>query len=135
MKNIAVIAHDKMKPLMVKFLIERKDWIPDVSFMATGRTAEFMEKEGLKVIHLSPGKYGGYRQIIDKINSKEVDIVIFFRDVNVIDHHEDIASLMTACIGNDIPYAVNFSSAELVILGLLRKETSEKFLRMQQNQG
>ena len=72
--------------------------------------------------------------IIDKINKREIDIVIFFRDVDVIDHHDDLNDLMIACIGNNIPYAVNPASAELVILGLLRKETSEKYIKKKQQE-
>ncbi len=127
MKNIAILAHDDLKPLMVDFLTERRDWIPDVSFIATGRTAEFIEKAGIAVKHLSPGKTGGYRQIIDKIYAKEIDIVIFFRDADVTDHHDDISELMYACVKSNIPFAANFVSAELLILGLMRKETAEKY--------
>jgi len=127
MKNIAVLAHDKLKPLMVDFLTERRGWIPDVLLLATGRTAEFLEKEGIEVKHLSPGVTGGYRQIIDKIYAKEIDIVIFFRDADVADHHDDIADLMYACVKGNIPFAANFVSAELLILGLMRKETAEKY--------
>ena len=127
MKNIAIIAHDKLKPLMVDFINERKTWIPDISFIATGRTAEFVEKAGIKVKHLSPGKTGGYRQIIDKIYAGEIDIVIFFRDADVDDHHDDISELMYACVKENIPFASNFVSAELLILGLMRKEVAEKY--------
>ena len=129
MNNIAIIAHDSLKTSMVKFIVERENWIPDVSFLATGRTAEFLEEEGVEVMHLSPGQYGGYNQIIEKIDNKEIDIVIFFRDIEVTDHHEDINNLMNTCIKNNIPYAVNFASAELLILGLLRKETADKYIK------
>ncbi len=126
MKNIAILAHDKMKTKMVKFLKERETWIPGVNLLATGRTAEFVEKEGIKVEHLSQGEYGGYNQIIEKINTKEIDIVIFFRDPVVNDHHEDIKNLMFACNKSNIPFATNYASAELLILGLIKKEASSR---------
>ncbi len=127
MKNIAIIAHDKLKPLMVDFIKDRKGWIPDVKLLATGRTAEFLENAGIDVEHLSPGKTGGYRQIIDKIYAGQIDIVIFFRDADVADHHDDIADLMYACVKSNIPFASNFVSAELLILGLMRKEVADKY--------
>jgi methylglyoxal synthase len=128
MKNIVVIAHDKKKPELARFLIEREEWVQGVNFVATGRTAEFIESNGIKVKHMSPGCYGGYNQITDMILKKEVDIVIFFRDPVVKEqYHEDIQRLLDECDNHDIPLATNYSSAELLILGQIRKETAEKF--------
>lgn len=129
MKNIAILSHDKLKPLMVQFLENHKNWIPGVNLIATGRTAEFVESNGVSVEHLSPGRYGGYRQIIDKIKNKEIDIVIFFRDPNVVDHHDDIKNLMFTCNNENIPFATNPASAELLILGLIKLEASERAKR------
>ena len=126
MKNIAILAHDKMKPQMAEFLIERKDWIPGVNLLATGRTAEFVEKEGITVKHLSPGESGGYNQISEMIANKEIDIVIFFRDPVVNIHHEDIKNLMFICNSSNIPFATNYASAELLILGLIKMEAAER---------
>ncbi|MEA3443815.1 MAG: methylglyoxal synthase [Bacteroidota bacterium] len=126
MKNIAILAHDKMKPKMVEFLNLHKDWIPGVNMLATGRTAEYVEKHGIDVKHLSPGESGGYNQIEEMIARKEVDIVIFFRDPSVNDHHEDIKNLMFACNSSDIPFATNYASAKLLILGLIKMEATER---------
>jgi methylglyoxal synthase len=126
MKNIAILAHDNMKPKMVEFLQSHSDWIPGVNLLATGRTAEFVEKNGINVQHLSPGEYGGYNQIKDMIAKKEIDIVIFFRDPVVNVHHEDIKNLMFTCNSEDIPFATNYATAELLILGLIKKEASAR---------
>ncbi len=129
MKNIAILAHDKMKPKMVEFLENHKDWIPGVNLLATGRTAEFIEKSGVKVEHLSQGRYGGYKQIIEKIKNKDIDIVIFLRDPEVSEHHEDIKQLMFTCNDQNIPFATNQASAELLILGLLKLESAKRSIR------
>ena len=126
MKNIAILAHDNMKPRMVEFLESHKDWIPGVKMVATGRTAEFVEKHGIEVKHLSQGEYGGYNQIREMIENKEIDIVIFFRDPVVNVHHEDIKNLMFACNSHNIPFATNYATAELLILGLIKLEASER---------
>ena len=127
MKNIVVIAHDVKKPEMVQFLNERKDWIYGVNLIATGRTAEYIESQGIKVEHLSPGKSGGYNEITERIKRKEIDIVIFFRDPLIkVGHHEDIQSLLEASNMYNIPLATNYASAELLILGFIKKEDYER---------
>jgi methylglyoxal synthase len=128
MKNIVIIAHDAKKPEMVQFLNERKDWIDGVNLVATGRTAEYVESNSIEVRHMSPGKYGGYNEITEMIKDGEIDIVIFFRDPNVKQpHHEDIQELLDQCDKNYIALATNKSSAELVILGLIKKEDYERY--------
>ena len=130
MKNIAVIAHDAKKPELVRFLDEHKEWISGVNLLATGRTAEFIESQGIHCSHLSPGTSGGYNQITEMIGRKEIDIVIFLRDHKVVQqHHEDIRYLLEACNTNNIPLATNYASAELIILGLIKKEAVERVQR------
>ena len=127
MKNIVIIAHDAKKPEMVKFLNEHKDWIFGVNLIATGRTAEFVESNEIRVEHLSPGKSGGYIEITERIKKKEIDIVIFLRDPFIkVGHHEDIQNLLEACNANNIPLATNYASAQLIILGLIKKEDYER---------
>jgi methylglyoxal synthase len=127
MKNIVIIAHDTKKPEMVRFLKERTDWLTGVNLIATGRTAEFVEKDGIKVQHLSPGKSGGYIQITEMIRNGEIDLVIFLRDHQIFQpHHEDIRSLLETCNMKNIPLATNYASAELLILGYIKKEASER---------
>lgn len=132
MKNIVIIAHDIKKPEMVQFLNDRREWIHGVNLIATGRTAEFVESQGIKVHHLSPGKSGGYLEITDMIKRKEVDIVIFLRDPLIkVGHHEDIQGLLEACNLYNIPLATNYATAELVILGQIKKEDYERRKNME----
>jgi len=127
MKNIVIIAHDAKKQEMVQFLKEREEWIYGVNLLATGRTAEFVEKENISVRHLSPGKSGGYNEITEMIKGEKVDIVIFLRDPKVKQtHHSDIQLLLEACNIYNIPLATNYASAELLILGLIKKEDYER---------
>lgn len=127
MKNIVIIAHDVKKPEMVEFLNEHKEWIYGVNLIATGRTAEYVESNGIQVEHLSPGQSGGYEEITKRIKSKEIDIVIFLRDPFLkVGHHEDIQNLLEACNHNNIPLATNAATAQLVILGQIKKEDYER---------
>lgn len=127
MKNIVIIAHDAKKQELVKFLSERLEWLRGVNLIATGRTAEFVESQGISCKHMSPGQSGGYIQITDMIEKGEVDIVIFLRDSKLVQkHHEDIRKLLETCNINNIPLATNYATAELVILGLIKKEAAER---------
>jgi methylglyoxal synthase len=120
-RNIAIIAHDQKKPTMVEFLKERREWIDTVSLLATGRTAEFIEREGIEIRHMSRGRSGGYREIIEMIRQKEVDMVFFFMDPDVErPFHEDMEELLDICVNQNVPLALNPSSAELLILGMIR---------------
>ncbi len=127
MKNIVVIAHDAKKPELARFLSERTEWLRGVNLLATGRTAEYLKENSIDCEHLNPGGSGGYRQITQMIADGKVDIVIFLRDHRVVQpHHEDIRLLLETCNVHNIPLATNYASAELLILGLIRKEASER---------
>jgi methylglyoxal synthase len=128
-RNIVVMAHDKKKPELLEFLKEREEWLWGRTLIATGRSAEFLEQGNFKIPlkHLSPGKSGGYQQITEMIRSGEVDLVIFLRDHEVKQqHHEDIRHLLESCNVQNIPLATNVASAELLIIGLIRKEAAAK---------
>lgn len=128
-KNIVVIAHDRKKPVLKKFLQEREQWLTGRTIIATGRTAEFIEgtESRLKIEHLSQGRSGGYNQITELIRQQKVQLVFFFHDPEVdYAYHPDIRALMDACIEQNVAIALNGRSAELLIIGLIRMELSEK---------
>ncbi len=124
MRNIAVIAHDKKKPALVDLLKEVEDGLWQRTILATGRTAEFLEKGDFKVPvnHMSPGKSGGYMEITDMIREGKVDIVIFLRDHEVTHNHEDIQNLLIECNKGNVPLATNPASAKLLLMGLIHLE-------------
>jgi methylglyoxal synthase len=129
MKNIAILAHDKMKPLMAEFIKEREEWLWGRVLVATGRSASFLEEANFKVPiqHMKPGQSGGYEEITDMVRKNEMALVLFFVDPDVKEkHHPDIENLIDACIRHNVPLATNTAGAELLILGLIRKEASER---------
>lgn len=130
MNNIVVIAHDAKKPELVEFIEQRLDWFKGINLIATGRTAEFIESQGLTCRHMSPGRSGGYIQITQLIEEDKVDMVIFLHDHKVVQKpHEDIRKLLEVCTIKNIPLATNYASAELLILGLLKKQSIERSQR------
>jgi len=122
------MAHNSRKPDLATFLKERENWLWGRTLIATGRSAEFLETHDFKlpIIHLSPGKSGGYEQITEMVRHQKVDLVVFFQDVEVKEHHEDIRNLLDACNTANIPLATNPASADLMIIGIIRKQASER---------
>ncbi len=127
MKNIAVISHDAKKPFLAEFFKVHLKWISGVNIISTGRTAEYLETNNIKVKHLSQGEYGGYNQMTELIKNGEIDLVIFFIDSSVEQpHHEDIKLLIDTCVSKNIPLGTNYASAELLIIGLIKKDIASK---------
>ena len=66
-------------------------------------------------------------EIIEMIKMKEVSIVFFFRDANIVQpYHEDINQLLNTCDLENIPLSTNQAGAELLIIGKIRMEASEQ---------
>lgn len=119
--NIALIAHDNKKELMVDLCIAYKAILQQHSLYATGTTASFInDGAGLPVYGFSPG-LGGTQQIAARVSLNEMDIVIFLRDpVSPREYEPDINSLLRLCDINNIPFATNIATAEVLIKGLER---------------
>lgn len=119
---IALIAHDNKKELMVDLCIAYKAILQQHSLYATGTTASFIsEGTGLPVYKLSPGPQGGAQQIAARVSLNEIDMVIFLRDpVSPREYEPDISFLLRLCDVNNIPFATNIATAEMLIKGLDR---------------
>ncbi|MGB9678701.1 MAG: methylglyoxal synthase [Thermoanaerobacteraceae bacterium] len=118
--NVALIAHDKKKDLMVNFSIAYKDILSKCNIFATGHTGSLVsEATGLKVHRFLPGPMGGDQQIGAMIAENKMDLVIFLRDPLTVQPHEpDILALLRVCDVHGIPLATNLASAEVLIKGL-----------------
>ncbi|MBR5520130.1 MAG: methylglyoxal synthase [Clostridia bacterium] len=120
--NIALIAHDKKKELMVQICIAYCGILSKHSIFATETTGKLVaEATGLKVHRFLSGAQGGDQQIGARIVYDEIDLVLFFRDpltpgINEPDVHE----LIRLCDLHNVPIATNVATAEVLILGLSR---------------
>ena len=120
--NIALIAHDKKKELMVQFCIAYKGILSKHNLCATGTTGGLVnEATGLEVHRFLSGPQGGDQQIGARIAYDEIDLVLFFRDPLTAQPHEpDVSALFRLCDVHNIPLATNLASAELLIKSLDR---------------
>lgn len=92
--NIALIAHDKKKELMVQFCIAYSGILSKHSLYATGTTGKMIiENTGLNVYRFLSGPQGGDQQIGARIAYNEIDLVLFFRDpLNAEGYEPDVFS-------------------------------------------
>ena len=120
--NIACIAHDKKKELMVQFCIAYKGIFEKHSLFATDNTGKMItENTGLNVYRFLSGSQGGDQQIGARVAYNEIDLVLFFRDPITPETYEpDVLSLLKLCDMHNIPVATNLATAEVLIRGLER---------------
>ena len=120
--NIALIAHDKKKELMIQFCIAYKGILEKHTLYATGTTVKVVaENTGLNVYRFLSGPQGGDQQIGARIAYNEIDLVLFFRDpLNPENYEPDVFSLLRLCDMHNIPIATNAATAEVLIPGLGR---------------
>lgn len=120
--NIALIAHDKKKELMVQFCIAYCGILSHHNLCATGTTGKLIrEATGLPVKSFLSGPQGGEQQIGARIAYNEIDLVLFFRDPLTSQQYEpDVNGVLRLCDMHNIPAATNVATAEVLILGLNR---------------
>lgn len=120
--NIALIAHDTKKELMVQFCIAYCGVLSKHNLCATGTTGKMVaEATGLNVQHYLSGSQGGDQQIAAKISCNEIDLLLFFRDpISVKPHEPNDMNLLRLCDVHNIPVATNIATAEALIHALER---------------
>ena len=120
--NIALIAHDAKKELMVQFCIAYCGLLSRHTLCATGTTGKLVaEATGLKVQRFLSGVQGGDQQIAARIACNEVEALLFFRDPLTAkpQEHNDM-NMLRLCDMHNIPVATNIATAEVLIHGLER---------------
>jgi len=121
--NIAFLAHDKRKELMVQFCTAYKSVLAKQNLFATATTGRLIaDNTGLPVTLLLSHKQGGHQQINARIAYNEIDLVLLFTDPNEQDPWDDSQMLETIrhCDRHNVPVATNLGSAEMFIMGLQR---------------
>lgn len=122
MLNIALIADDAKKELMVQFCIAYCGILSRYNLCATGTTGKLVsEATGLEIVTFMSGSQGGDEQISARVSCDEIDLVLFFRDPMASKDYEfSELSLLRLCDVHSIPIATNIATAEVLIHGLER---------------
>ena len=120
--NIALIAHDTKKELMVEFCIAYCGVLSKHNLCATGTTGKMVaEATGLNVQRYLSDSQGGDQQIAARISCNEIDLLLFFRDpISVKPHEPNDMNLLRLCDVHNIPVATNIATAEALIHALER---------------
>ena len=122
-KNIALIAHDSQKPVIIQWCEEHKDILKEHFLHGTGTTARMItDRTGLPVRGYNSGPLGGDLQIGAKIVEGKIDFVIFFSDPLTAQPHDlDVKALLRIAQVYDIPIANNKATADFLITSALMK--------------
>ncbi len=116
-KNIALIAHDNLKPAMIEWCKTNKQILEKHFLVGTGTTASLIsEATGLPVRGFNSGPLGGDQQIGARIVEGKIDILIFFSDpLSAHPHDPDVKALLRIAQVFDIPIANNEATADFLI--------------------
>lgn len=121
--NIALLAHDKKKELMVQFCTAYKSILARHNIYATATTGRLVaEATGLPVTLFLAHNQGGHQQVDARIAYDEIDLVFMFPDP---DNHmsydeQQVVETLCQCDKHNVPVATNLASAEMLVLGLQR---------------
>ena len=121
--NIALIAHDSKKELMVQFCIAYYGTFSNNTLCATGTTGKLVsEATGLKIHRYLSGTQGGVQQVISAIFCNDIDILFFFRDPLSVkeESRPDDVNILRVCDAHNIPMATNIATGEALIHALER---------------
>ena len=120
--NIALIAHDAKKELMVQFCIAYCGILSRHHICATGTTGKLVANAtGLNITRFLSGPQGGGEQIASRIGCNEIDMVLFFRDPLTAKPTEPKdMTILRLCDVHNIPVATNIATGEVLIHGLNR---------------
>ncbi len=120
--NIALIAHDQKKELLVQFCIAYCGILSRHNLCATGTTGKMVaQATGLNIQRYLSGSQGGAQQISARISCNEIDLLLFFRDPLTPKAHEpNERDLLRLCDVHNIPVGTNMATAEALIHALER---------------
>ena len=119
--NIALMSHDNRKELMVQFCTAYAGILSQHTLCATSTTGRMVaDATGLNVHLFLSCQHGGSQQIGARIAYNEFDLVLFFNDPNNERMADEISYISRLCDQNNIPFASNVATAEMLVLGMNR---------------
>lgn len=118
--EIAIIADDRKKELMVEFCIAYCGILSKHRLCATSKTAKYItEATGMTIESLMTGSLGGAEQVTSRIACNEVDLLLFFRDTaRDSTDINDVVEMLRMCDLYNVPVATNLATAEVLVRAL-----------------
>ena len=120
--NIALIAHNSKKELMIQFCTAYCNIFKKHTLLATATTGRLIsEATGLRIYCFLPGSHGGMEQIMARIACDEVELLLFFRDpLRAGPDEPSSINILRLCDVHTVPVATNIATAEALVHGLER---------------
>ncbi len=118
LKNIAIVAHDSKKQVLIQWLEVHIEQLKQHSFIATGTTGSLVMQNfpQLEVDIKLSGPLGGDQQIGGLIATGNIDVLIFFTDPMTAQPHDvDVKALTRLAVVYNVPTALNRASADFLI--------------------
>src|SRR5699024_7188651 len=115
--KIALIAHDKKKDDILKFIRLHLEFFKDHELFATGTTgARIIEHTGLEVNRCKSGPLGEDQAVCAMVANGAIDAIIFFRDPLTAKQYEpDVSALLRLSDVYDVPLATNEGTVSAVL--------------------
>jgi len=119
--NIALMSHDNKKELMMQFCTAYAGILSQHNLYAPNITGHMIaEATGLNIHCFLSCAHGGTQQIGARVAYNEFDLVLFLNDPNDPASASEISYISQLCDQNNIPFASNVATAEMLVLGLSR---------------
>lgn len=118
--KIVLLADSRKNELLVNFCIAYRQLLSKHDIYSMQNTAKLLQQSSeIDVFGLSMDYSGGFDQLASRAMFNELDAVIYLRDAQ-IGMYDQPNALLKACDYNNIPYATNLASAEILILAIDR---------------
>ncbi|MFD2204516.1 methylglyoxal synthase [Kiloniella antarctica] len=120
-RTIAMVAHDKMKPVLLEWALENKEALKKFNIVATGTTGRILA-ENLpehSIVSYKSGPLGGDLQIGALISNDELEALFFLVDPMTPQPHDvDVKALIRISTLYETPVACNRTTADFVLRGI-----------------
>ena len=118
--KIVLMADNRKTELLVNFCIAYKPLLEKHQLISVYNTAKLLKSAAdLDVSGLSVDYSSGFEQLASRAEFDEIDCVIYLRDA-AADAESASSDLLKTCDSNNIPYATNLATAEILILAIDR---------------
>jgi len=122
--TIALIAHDRTKPVLLDWFKAHFVRLKDHNIVATGTTGRLLKESvkaeiaasSMQFTAVQSGPFGGDQQVGAMIAEGKIDAMIFFEDVLTPQPHDvDVKALLRLAVLYEVPVACNRATADMMV--------------------